>query len=234
MFPFQRILKCDQGLHVDYLEVLAEIAPLLTKERLQKIEQVVPHRDFGAAIVLENIYDRGNASAVMRSAEAMGFVNFHLIQTGEKFKEAKRTTAGADKWLEVQKWKSTKACVDRLKSEGKKIYVTHLDSSAKPLEQVDLTAPCALVLGNEHEGCSAEMLAAADQKVILPMVGFVQSYNISVAGALAIQTLFQHRRSRTNSQLTADEMEILKAVYCLRTQDSAEATLKELQRRKNL
>jgi len=233
MFPFQRILECAQGLRVDYQEVLGEIAPLLTKERLQKIQQVVGHRDFGAAIVLENIYDRGNTSAVMRSAEAMGFANFHLIETGEKFKEAKRTTAGADKWLEVQKWKSTKACVDRLKDEGKKIYVTHLDASAIPLGEVDLTVPCALVLGNEHEGCSPEMLSAADRKVILPMVGFVQSYNISVAGALAIQTLFQQRRAQKTSPLEVEEMEILKAVYCLRTQDSAEATLKELQRRKN-
>lgn len=120
MFPFSTKIASGEGFDVDFRDVQEHISGNLTPSRLEKIKAVAALRDFDAAVVLENIYDRGNASAVMRSAEALGFPNVHLIEGGQKFKEANRTTAGSDKWVELKKWKSTRDCVEQLRREGKK------------------------------------------------------------------------------------------------------------------
>ncbi|MNS84536.1 tRNA (guanosine(18)-2'-O)-methyltransferase [compost metagenome] len=166
----------------------------------------------------------------MRSAEGLGFGNFQVIETQEKFKESNRVTQGADKWVEVQKWKSTKDCVAQLKKDGYKICVTHLDATSKPLHEIDFTGKVALVLGNEKDGVTPEMVAAADERVIIPMSGFVQSFNISVAGALSLYHISLDRLKKlgSNASLTAEEQGILKAYYYLRTQDSGYKYMEEL------
>lgn len=238
MFPFSETITLRNGngpeCRASYREVLEQIWPLLTEERRRKIERVVQGRCFSNVVVMENIYDRGNISAVMRSAEALGFSQMHLIELGERFKESQRTTAGADKWVETSKWKSTAACIEKLKSEGKQIVVTHLDSSSKPISQVDFSKPSALVLGNEKDGVSQEMIQAADHRVILPMEGFVQSFNISVAGALCFYQIYLSRQGRLgqSGDLDSREQEILKAVYAARTLDSSADIISRLAHRK--
>ncbi len=232
MFPFEDWLQIKNA-QISAENVVEKLLPLLTAERRQKIDQVLEGRTFNVSVVLENIYDRGNASAVMRSAEALGLTRVHLIESGEKFKESQRTTAGADKWIELKKYKSTPECLAQLKSEGVQIIVTHLDSTSKPIGEIDFTQPSALVLGNEKDGVSPEMLAAATHRVILPMVGFVQSYNISVAGALSFYQIYADRMQRQgrHGDLSEKEKMILKAHYYLRTQPSAEDVLFEMVQR---
>ena len=139
MFPLSEKIDLFQGsLSVDYQDVLTHILPLLTEPRQKKISQVVQDRCFDISVVLESIYDRGNISAVMRSAEGLGFGQFHVVETFEKFKEANRVTQGADKWLEVKKWKSTKDCIRHLKDNNIRICVTSLEAS-KPLQEIDFT-----------------------------------------------------------------------------------------------
>ena len=230
MFPYGSDIEVNTHLKVNYQVVLEKIGPLLTDDRRQKIDRVVAQRNFDTAVVLESIYDRGNISAVMRSAEGLGFGNFHVIETQEKFKESARVTQGADKWVETKKWKKTSECVQTLKSQGYKIFVTHLDARSKPLHEIDFSGKTALVLGNEKDGVSPEMVAAADETIIIPMSGFVQSFNISVAGALALYHIFQDRLKRlgSNASLTPEEQDILRAHYYMRTQDSAYQFLQEL------
>ena len=229
MFPHPERIPLDASLSVHYELILQHIGPLLTTERRQKIDRVVAGRNFETAVVLEGIYDRGNISAVMRTAEGLGFANFHVIETQEKFKEANRVTQGADKWVEVQKWKQTKDCVKALKDQGYRICVTTLEAS-KPIAEIDFSGKTALILGNEKDGVSREILEAADERMIIPMPGFVQSFNISVAGALCLYHIMQDRihRRGSNADLTQKEQDILKALYYLRTQDSAEQLLKEM------
>lgn len=230
MFPYGPDLEINANLKVHYQLVLEKIGPLLTDERRQKIERVVSLRNFDTAVVLESIYDRGNVSAVMRSAEGLGFGNFHVIETQEKFKESARVTQGADKWVEVKKWKKTTDCVRALKEQGFKICVTHLDEKSKPLHEVDFSGKTALVLGNEKDGVSPEMIEAADERIIIPMTGFVQSFNISVAGALSLYHISQDRLKKlgSNASLTSEEQGILQAYYYMRTQDSAAQYLEEM------
>lgn len=230
MFGYGPELQVSTHLKVHYQTILDKVGPLLTPERKEKIQKIVSQRNFDTAVVLEGIYDRGNISAVMRSAEGLGFGNFHVIETQEKFKEANRVTQGADKWVEVTKWKTAQPCIESLKAQGYKICVTHLDAKAKPLHEVDFTGKVALVLGNERDGASPEMIAAADETVIIPMTGFVQSFNISVAGALSLYHVYQDRLKKygTNASLTDEQQSILAAHYYMRTQDSAAQYLEEL------
>lgn len=234
MFPFQEQIPIEHDYKASYQEVLKQVWPLLTEERRKKIERVVQGRCFSNVVVMEWIYDRGNISAVMRSAEAMGLGQIHLIeQPGEKFRESQRTTAGADKWVEVKKWKTTTDCIKTLKAQGKQIIVTHLDATSKPIAEIDFSKPSALVLGNEKDGVSKEMIEAADHRVIIPMEGFVQSYNISVAGALCFYQMYQSHLQKTGraGDLTDTEKDILKAVYAARTLDSARQVLEAVARK---
>jgi tRNA (guanosine-2'-O-)-methyltransferase len=228
-FPLSEKIQLSSDLEISAELVLKIVGPLLTPERQKKIDQVVDGRTFSAMVIGEDIYDRGNISAVMRSMEAMGFGSMHLIETGEKFKAANRVTQGADKWVEVKKWKSTTECVKAAKENGYQVVVTSLEAS-RPIFEVDFTKPTALVLGNEKEGVSAEMLSLADERIIIPMQGFVQSFNISVAGALCMYHIYSERVRKFGRQgdLSDAEKNILKAHYYLRTQPSAEDVLKEL------
>lgn len=219
-FPFTELIEINGNLKIPYQRVLERLGPLLTESRKEKIRRVVGGRNFDTAVVLEGIYDRGNISAVMRTAEALGFANFHIVETQEKFKEANRVTQGADKWVEVKKWKESLPCIQTLKQEGKKVIVTSLEASL-PIDEIDFSQSCALVLGNEKDGVSKEMLAHADYRVRIPMQGFVQSFNISVAGALSLYHIkkdLERRRGRS-SDLTQIQQDILSAHYYLRTQD---------------
>jgi tRNA (guanosine-2'-O-)-methyltransferase len=221
-----------RGYHFSASDVLTHLAPRLTTERWGKIQKVVASRTCDVTPVLENIYDRGNTSAVMRSAEAMGFQNIHIIEPGEKFKEANRVTAGADKWLDVVKFRDTSAAVHSLRSRGYRILATHLDSKARPLEEQDLSQPIAIVFGNEKDGIGKDMQDLADQTVILPMRGFVQSYNISVAAAIAFQTISAARfRAGLIGTLSPEERRILEAHYVLRTLENSFEILRRLKDR---
>ncbi len=186
-------------------QLIEKLKDHVTPERFEKIQKVASLRLPQMAVVLEDIYDRGNASAVMRSAEAFGFYQMHMIERQEKFKESKRVTQGAHKWLHIQKWNSTLGCIKALKAEGRKIYVTHLDPKAMPLQEVDVSSPFALCFGNEKDGATPELLKLADQTVFIPMRGFVQSFNISVAAAISFYDV-QKRLSPptpTNPELIA-------------------------------
>lgn len=227
MFSLTNEISILNGAHkVTTEDVMKHVYPLLTPDRRSKIERVAEGRCFDISVVLESIYDRGNISAVMRTAEGLGFSNFHIIETFEKFKNANRVTQGADKWVESKKWKKTSDFIDYAKKNKIRICVTSLEA-AKPIHEVDFTTPLALVLGNEKDGVSKEMLEAADERVIIPMPGFVQSFNISVAGALSLYQIYQDRLRRLGrvADVTPEQIEILKAQYALRTLDSAEEIL---------
>lgn len=206
--------------------VVDKLRSHMREERFAKIGSVVEKRTLQFVPVLEDIYDRGNASAVMRTAEGLGIQNIHLIQPSSQFKESNRVTQGADKWLDTCVWKETRACIESLKKNGFQIAATCFDENAKEIQEIDFSQPTALVLGNEKKGISEEMKSLADHKVIIPMRGFIQSFNISVAGALA----FYHALNAANpapAYVTEGEALILRATYCLKSVEHAERILLE-------
>lgn len=205
-------------------EILKKLSKFLTDERSLKISDVVKNRSSYFVTVLENIYDRGNISAVMRSCEAFGFYKMHLINhVSDSFKESKRVTQGADKWLDVKTWTESEECIIHLKDQGYRVLTTSLNDDSVPLDNVDFTQKTALILGNERDGVSESAKKMSDGNVLLPMYGFTQSFNISVAGALSCQT------AKSKNPPTVDEVERqrLCALYTLNTLSWPENILKE-------
>lgn len=201
----------------------------LTPERRARIEEVLEQRTCRVATVVEGIVDMGNVSAVMRSAEALGFQPFHVVTGGEQFKNSRRTSQGAEKWLDVFRWDTPSECASYLKEEGFRIVVTHLDEQVVPIDEIDFTRKTAFVFGNEKEGVSAEMVELSDERCVIPMSGFVQSFNISVAAAVALYHARQDRvlRQGTHGDLSAAEKNVLRAVFYLRSVKHAGLILEE-------
>lgn len=197
-------------------EVIQLLSELVRPERLDKINNIINKRNKNLIPVMENIYDRGNTSAVMRSAEAFGFYQFHQVVEIDTFKESKRVTQGADKWLVQSLWERTEDCVSHLKNSGYKVCVTHLEGG-KPIEEVDFSVPVALCFGSEKEGASPLLTELADERVYIPMQGFTQSFNISVAAALCFQYVHYQQQKMDLPGLSDEERQQLLALYLYRS-----------------
>lgn len=193
--PFASDLTLD-GRPLDANRIVDVLTPYLTEARRRRIERVLDGRTSTVATVVEGLVNTGNVSAVMRSAEALGFQVFHVITGNERYKTSRRTSQGAEKWLDVLTWTTSVACVEHLKANGYTVIATHLDETSVPIGEVDFTRKTALVLGNEQNGLSEEMIALADRRCIIPTPGFTQSFNISVAAAVALYHARQDRLAR--------------------------------------
>ncbi len=210
--------------------VIASLKSFLSDERLAKIDQVVQHRVFSIQLALENIYDRGNISAVLRSSEALGLGAAHVIEVNQKFKNSDRVSKGAEKWVKIERWGSTLEWAQEMKSQGFQIVSTHLSAKSVPISQVDFSKPSVFVLGNEKDGISAQMQSVSDHQVIIPMIGFVQSFNISVAGALGLYHITRDRQMHAQVQhgdLSLEQQDTLKAYYYLNSLPSGKEYLHE-------
>ena len=164
------------------------------ERRLAKLEYVLRHRQPDLTVVMENIHDPHNVSAMLRSCDAAGVLEAQLLYNTDAFpKIGKKSSASAGKWIERRKFKTVAECYGLLRSEGFRIYATRLDEKAKPLYDFDLTQKVALVFGNEHRGVSDDAAEEADGLLQIPMFGMIQSLNVSVACAI---TLYEALRQR--------------------------------------
>lgn len=165
-----------------------------SETRTQKIDNALAQRQPTLTVVLENIHDPHNVNAILRSCDAVGVLDVHLLYTIEKCPRlAHVTSSGAYKWLDYHKWTSVAECFSHLKSRDHQILGTKLEPGAKQLYDFDLTRPTAIVLGNEHRGISEEAASGCDELLYIPMLGMVESLNVSVATAV---TLFEAMRQR--------------------------------------
>jgi len=169
-----------------------------TNKRIEKLTNVLRLRQPSLTVVMENIHDPHNVSACLRSCDAVGVHEVHLLyHSGQIFpKLGKKSSASAKKWLKYSKHKTTIECFNKLKDEGKKIYTTHLSVDSISLYDLDLTQPIALVFGNEHEGVSQEALELADGNFSIPQVGLIQSLNVSVACAVSLYEAYRQRNQK--------------------------------------
>lgn len=184
-----------------------------TERRKNKIAAVLNRRQPDLTLVMENIHDPHNVSAMLRSADAVGIHEVHLVYTNTKFPRiGSKSSSSANKWVGRKKFNSIRECYDALRGEGFTVFATKLDESAKPLYDLDLTKPTAFVFGNEHAGVSDEAALYADATVYIPMMGMIQSLNVSVACAV---TIYEAMRQRIkygmyeNSRFSSDVLEQL-------------------------
>jgi tRNA (guanosine-2'-O-)-methyltransferase len=189
-----------------------------TDERLQKIISIATARQFSLNVVMENIHDPHNVSAIFRTCDAVGVPKISLLYTFESFPRISKTSSSsANKWIDVEKFKDTKNCYDHLRNQGFKVYASMLNKNALNIYDVDLTQKIALVFGNEKRGVSSEAEKLADETFYIPMRGMIQSLNVSVAAAV---TLYEAQRQRVikkmydQSELEKNELDILIDRWC--------------------
>jgi tRNA (guanosine-2'-O-)-methyltransferase len=170
----------------------------MTPERNERLTSVLNKRQPDLTVVLENVFDPHNISAVMRTADAVGMQDIFILNTKipPHRKWGAKSSSSAAKWLTVHQYTDANECFAELRKRYKKIYTTHLSSNAVGLYELNLTASVALIFGNEHSGVSAEIIAMADGNFIIPQVGIIKSLNISVACAV---TLYEAYRQKNNA-----------------------------------
>ncbi len=167
---------------------------MASERRLAKLESVLRQRQPDLTVVMENIHDPHNVSAMLRSCDAAGVMEAQLLYNSEAFpKIGKKSSASAGKWVERRKFKTVTECYAQLHEDGFRIYATRLDERSQSLYEIDLTRKVAIVFGNEHRGVSDEAARQADGVIRIPMFGMIQSLNVSVACAI---TLFEALRQR--------------------------------------
>jgi len=168
----------------------------MTPERREKLQTVLSKRQNDITIVLENVFDPHNISAVMRTCDAVGVQELYVLNTkiARHKKWGAKSSSSAAKWLTVYQFENAEECFSELRKKYSKILTTHLSSDALNLYEIDLTQPVALVFGNEHSGVSEEIRNLADGNFIIPQAGIIRSLNISVACAV---TLYEAYRQKT-------------------------------------
>jgi tRNA (guanosine-2'-O-)-methyltransferase len=168
--------------------VIQALSRVVTPERLQRIDAVVSDRTDDLVVVLDGISDPHNSSAVLRSADAFGIQTVHVVLGRHGFRASRGVSKGTHRWLDVVRYESSEACARRLKRDGFAIYVAEMGATTTPDDLAGVPR-LAVVFGNEHRGVSPPLRAAADGTFAIPMRGFVESLNVSVAAAITMQTL---------------------------------------------
>jgi tRNA (guanosine-2'-O-)-methyltransferase len=193
-------------------------------ERREKLERVVASRLGGLVVVLEQLVDPHNGGAALRSCEANGVREVHVV--GSSFSFSERVTQGCDKWLDLARDETIERCTADLKARGFKLYAA-VPGAATALEELDALAPAAFLVGNERDGLTAAARAACDVEFAIPMHGFSQSVNLSVATALCVYTQASRRRRALGrvGDLDDDERLQLLADYYRRDVRGAEAII---------
>jgi len=168
----------------------------MTPERQERLLSVLNKRQNNITVVLENVFDPHNISAVMRTCDAVGIQDIYVLNTriARHKKWGQKSSSSAAKWLSIHQFSDANECFAELRRHYSLILTTHLSSDVVSLHEIDFTQSIALVFGNEHEGVSEEIRALADGNFIIPQVGIIKSLNISVACAV---TVYEAMRQKT-------------------------------------
>ena len=184
--------------------VCEALAPLLTDERIARIDQVLASRLGSVVTLVEDTYDPHNAAATIRTTEAIGLGELHVVEGEQRFSIAGGVTVGAHRWIELHRWASVEAAAAALRARGFRIFAT-LPGAPHTIDDVDVTTPLAVAFGNEHAGLTPAAIAACDGALGVPMFGFTESFNLSVTVALAMSRIAARRRAAIGSPGDLDD-----------------------------
>jgi len=188
----------------------------MSPERIARLNAVLENRTRYLALVLEDVYKSQNASATIRTCDALGIQDLHIIENHSPFSLDAKVTMGSCQWATLHRWRepgggNTAACYAGLRERGYRIVATVPGAGSCALDHIGLERPCAFVFGNEEQGLSAAAFDGADARVSLPMYGFTQSYNISVSvGMVLMHMIGRLRSSGADWRLSEDEKAALR------------------------
>lgn len=200
-------------------KVLDAFYEIITPNKKEMFDRIAADRTKHLTVVMENIYQEHNASAVLRSCDCFGLQELHVIEKDNTYKIQRDIALGAGRWVDMYSYDDsenvTKDCLNHLKSRGFKIVATTPHTDSQTIYDLDLSQPIALVFGTERRGISEEVIEMADEFVKIPMYGFTESFNISVSVAIVLNTLRQRlEQSDLNWKLTNEEQTLLKINWC--------------------
>lgn len=189
-----------------------------SEERVARVRRVLSLRQPDLRLVLANIHDPHNVSAILRSCDAFGVMQVHLYYTTEKFPAlGHKSSASARKWVETRRHPDAAQMIGALRGEGLQVLGTAFDETARPLPEWDFTRPTAIIFGNEHRGLDPELAALVPDRVYIPMSGMVQSLNVSVAAAITLYEAWRQRSEKglfAEPRLGPEELEGLVKEWC--------------------
>jgi tRNA (guanosine-2'-O-)-methyltransferase len=167
----------------------------MTPERKGRIESVLERRQLNLTVVLENVFDPHNISAVMRTCDAVGIQDLYVLNTRipRHKKWGAKSSSSAAAWLTVRQYDDAPTCFADLRKQFDRVLATQLAADALPLYEIDLTGRIALVFGNEHDGVSEEIRNLTDGNLVIPQVGMIRSLNISVACAVCLYEAYRQK-----------------------------------------
>lgn len=197
----------------------------MTPERNERLTSVLNKRQMNLTVVLENVSDPHNISAVMRTCDAVGIQEIYILNSIIPLhkKWGVKSSSSASKWLTIHQFTDVQTCFEALRKKYDKIYTTHLSSDAVDLYDMNLTEKVALVFGNEHSGVTEELIGLADGNFIIPQVGIIKSLNISVACAVSVYEAFRQKTIAghyNQPQIVGAELEVLRTSWGFLNEDA--------------
>ncbi|BBB32563.1 tRNA (guanosine-2'-O-)-methyltransferase [Thermotomaculum hydrothermale] len=210
---------------------------LLSEKRLNRIKQVINNKIENITVVLDNLLDSHNTSAIIRTAEGLGLKDIYIIEKDYEFEINKAVTKYSHKWVELHRYKDFTPCVKDLKEKGYKIFVANVGEKSVKLTDIEITPEnkYAFVVGNEHDGISDEMLKYADCEFTIPMYGFTESFNVSVACAIILSyTIYKYRNALNKpSDLSENEKQKIYFDFLKKAVKNSDVLLKSFKKREN-
>ena len=190
----------------------------MTPERTNKLLKVLHQRQPNLTVIMENVQDPHNISAVLRTCDAVGIQEVYVLSTElPRYKHfGYKSSSSAIKWLTIHEYHDVQKCVKEVRQKFKIILTTHLSSDAIDLHAIDFSQSIALVFGNEHDGVSDELRGLADGNFIIPQMGIIQSLNVSVACAISIYEAMRQKRNAGHydqCSLPPDQLAQLKTAW---------------------
>lgn len=210
-----------------------QLESLLTPDRLDRLREVLGKRVANVTVVLENLHKVHNLSAILRTCESFGIQEVHVVPQPGEGKVFRTVTQGCHRWLTIRRHPTVSSCFSMLREEGFRILAGALAEKAVPLEQLDCTGKMALVFSNELEGASDEVLKQVDGFVAVPMAGFSQSLNVSVAaGIILYRVLRKKDREGDIERISGEKVEKILDLWVRNSVRNVELVLAELEARK--
>lgn len=218
------------------LALLEECYKIITPSKVEMFEKIASDRTRHLAVVLENIHQEHNASAVLRSCDCFGLQDLFVIEKENQYKVQRDIALGAGNWVNLRNFdrgeNPTMDCISTLKEKGYKIVATTPHENDQTIYDLDLDQPVALVFGTEQKGISQEVIDVADEFVKIPMYGFTESFNISVSAAIVMNVLRRRlEESDINWKLSPEEQLEVKLKWCRKIIPRGHLVMPEIRRR---
>ena len=194
----------------DHEPVSSTLRTMLSDERSQQLDTVLSKRLHGLTVLLEDVHTPQNMSACIRTLESYGIQNAHVVELRDPFVISRKTTQGCHKWIDIHRHATTDDAIATLRETGYRIVVSSLEAT-QTLNDLDFSIPTVLCFGNEKDGISQELMGEADDRYRIPMHGFSQSLNLSVALAISIHEASNARKASlgVETDLTSEQAQTL-------------------------